>query len=681
MAISRSGIRLFARLRGQWRALLAKQEISRIRRFFEGDPLAFDRRVLSPEVRARFRAEQLSDLERSTPVEMMASCFSALMFAMSMRATPRADEARVWALSILILAGVIYLRRVYASRSLRRRASPNGIWRATANALLHGSLWGALPVFFFADAGLSQQFIIACLCVATLFGGGFALSMIPVAMLAHVVPIGAGAFYAILATNDPVYDMVGGIVAIYTIVLVGAASSRAGMAARRCASEVSAEEGAFRDELTQLPNRVAFREELARAFARNARTNESFALFCLDLDGFKNVNDSMGHETGDAVLVEAARRLRGSTRESDMVARLGGDEFALIAVDIPSVEDAMSIAERLVAAFEPPIEIDGRDMKLSVSVGVAIAPDDGVNPESVLRNADSAMYATKQNGRRGYTLFRDRFGFVSERNTLDAELERAFSKNELFMAFQPIVDTETLRTTGFEALLRWRHPARGVLSAAEIVPLLERAGQIEPVGAWALEEAIAIAGGWPAHLRLAVNVSALQLRKPGFEKRVVDALAKSGFDPRRLELELTESGMIQEGEKAFEMLASLRRMGVRTALDDLGRGYSSLANLVELPLDRLKIDRSFIAHLETDAMCASVVKLSIELARSLSLAVTAEGIENRRQLELLRAFGCKEGQGYLFSEPLPASLLTPFFESCPARDEAPAAQTSQALAS
>ncbi len=294
------------------------------------------------------------------------------------------------------------------------------------------------------------------------------------------------------------------------------------------------------------------------------------------------------------------------------------------------------------------------------------------------------MYATKQNGRCGYTLFRDRFGFVSERNTLDDELDRAFAENELFMAFQPFVDTETLRTTGFEALLRWRHPARGVLSAAEIVPLFERAGQIELVGAWALEEATRIASHWPSHLRLAVNVSALQLRKPTFENRVVDALTKSGFDPRRLELELTESALILDGEKAFGMLASLRRMGVRTALDDLGTGYSSLANLVELPLDRLKIDRSFVMHLETNAMCASVVKLSVELARSLSLAVTAEGIESKRQLEMLRGYGCREGQGYLFSEPRPANELVPLFETCPLlgkQDRAPPAPIGQALAS
>lgn len=650
---------------------------ARLRRFLEGDPLAFDRRAVSPAVRARFRAEQLSDLERSTPGAMLASCFSALTFAMSMYRTPLADEARVWAASIFVLAGVIYTRRMSAPRKHGRTASPNGIWRATANALLHSALWAALPVFFFSEVGPPQQFLIACFSFTTLFGGGFALSMIPVSMFAHIAPMVVGLLISVLDAHNPVFDVAAGVIAIYAVVIVNAAVLRAGMAARRCAAEAAAEEGALRDELTRLPNRVAFREELTRAFARHARVNERFALMTFDLDGFKNVNDSMGHDTGDAVLVEAARRLRASTRESDLIARLGGDEFALIAVDIRNVEDAVSIAERILAAFRAPFEIEGRSFLISVSVGVAIAPSDGVDAESLIRNADSAMYATKQAGRRGYTLFRDRFGFVAERNTLDAELDRAFAKKELFMVFQPFVDTETLRTTGFEALLRWRHPVRGTLSAAEIIPLFERAGQIDIVGAWALEESMAIAATWPAHLRVAVNVSALQLRKPNFEQTVVAALEKTGLDPRRLELELTETAMILDGEKAFEMLASLRERGIRTALDDLGTGYSSLANLVGLPLDRLKIDRSFVSNLETNPMCASVVKLSVELGRSLSLGVTAEGVEHGRQLEMLRNFGCREAQGYLFSQPRPASQISHLFDSCrinePAADEPAAA--------
>lgn len=668
-----------ANWRGRLRLLAQHPHVARIIHFLEGDPLAFAEQPTAPLVRARFRAEQLSDLERSTSIAMATTCFGALMLAMAMWSSPRADEVRLWALMIVLLAGLIYARRVSAQPPTKRTASPNGIWRATANALLHGSLWACLPIFFYSAADAQQQFAIACISMATMYTGGFALGMIPVAMLAHVLPIAIGTLVTLLIAQNPFYSLVAATVTVYSVVTMAAASSRARMAARRCASEVAAEEGALRDELTQLPNRVAFRDELARAFARHSRQNERFALMCFDLDCFKNVNDSMGHEIGDAVLREAAARVRTSIRETDMVARLGGDEFALIAGDIRSIEDATSIAERIIGAFSAPFEIMDRTLPVSVSIGVAIAPSDGVDPESLMRNADSAMYATKQSGRCGFTFFRDRFGFVAERNTLDAELERAFAKNELFMVFQPFVDTQTLKTMGFEALLRWRHPVRGVLSAAEVIPLFERAGKIDAVGAWALEESVAIAATWPDHLRVAVNVSALQLRKPDFERSVVNALAKSGLDPRRLELELTESAMILDGEKAYAMLTSLRRLGIRTALDDLGTGYSSLANLVGLPLDRVKIDRSFIANLESNPMCGSVVKLSVELARSLSLEVTAEGVEDLTQLELLRAYGCREAQGYLFSQPRPANQLTHLLESCPvvARPDAP---VSMALA-
>ncbi|WP_442753802.1 putative bifunctional diguanylate cyclase/phosphodiesterase [Methylocystis sp. JAN1] len=639
--------------------------LARLRHFLEGDPLAFDENPLPPAVRARFRAEQLGDLDRCTPAAMLVSCFSALTFCISVWETPIAAQAKVWAALIFMLAGVIYARRMTAPARHVRNASPNGVWRATANALLHGTLWGALPVFFFDDATIRLQFVMSGFVFATLFGGAFSLSMIPSALLAHVLPICAGFIAAILSEHDPVVDIVAGTVAIYAVVMVSAAFKRAGAAARRCAAEAAAQEGALRDELTQLPNRVAFREELTRSFARLARRNERFALMCFDLDGFKGVNDSMGHEIGDAVLVEAARRLKVSTRENDLVARLGGDEFALIAVDIRSVEDAVTIAHRILANFRPPFETVGRPVSMSVSIGVAIAPSDGVDAEALMRNADSAMYATKQSGRCGYTLFRDRFGFVAERNTLDAELDRAFALRELFMVYQPFVDAQTQEATGFEALLRWRHPVRGVLSAGEIVPLFERAGQIDRVGSWALQQAMTAATNWPSHLRVAVNVSALQLRKPNFEQMVLDALAASGLDPRRLELELTETAMILDGEKVFEMLANLRRLGIQTSLDDLGTGYSSLANLVGLPLDRLKIDRSFVANIETNPMCGSVVKLTIELARSLSLQVTAEGVETERQYHILQGLGCPEVQGYLFSHPRPANQVSGLFGSCP----------------
>lgn len=641
----------------QCRRFFVARGWARLQRFLEGDPLAFDETPLPPAVRARFRAEQLHDLERSTPALLLVSCASALAVCFVVRDTSFASLAEFWAAAIVVFSMVVYALG-------RRNASPQRVSRATAFALVHGMLWGALPALVLPDANMREQFVVTGFVFATLFGGAFSLSMIPSALLAHVVPISAGFIFAVFSERDRSADLVAIMVAVYAVVTVAGALKRAAAAARRCAAQAAAQEGAMRDELTQLPNRAAFRQELIRCFARLARRNERFALMCFDLDGFKGVNDSMGHDIGDTVLVEAAERLKASTRENDLVARLGGDEFALIAVDIRGDEDAVTIAERILANFRRSFEIEGRAIPMSVSIGVAIAPSDGVDTETLMRNADSAMYATKQAGRSGYTLFRDRFGFIAERNTLDSELDRAFAQCELFMVYQPFVDMATLETTGFEALLRWSHPVRGVLSAGEIVPLFERGGQIERVGAWALQEAMTAAKHWPSHLRVSVNVSSLQLRKPDFEQTVRDALTASGLEPHRLELELNETAMILDGDRAFEMLANLRGIGVQTSLDDLGTGYSSLANLVGLPLDRLKIDRSFVANLETNPMCGSVVKLTIELARSLSLQVTAEGVENARQYRILRDLGCLEAQGYLFSYPRPAPEITELFGSC-----------------
>lgn len=633
-----------------------------LRRAMDGDPLAFEECAATPQVAARVRAEQLSNVARNTPVMMIATCLNALIFGIVMRGSANSDYAWIWTGAISMLSAFMYLKRKFARRPESRRASPRGVRLAIAYALLHGSLWGVLPAFFFFGASHGEQFTIVCLCIGMISGGAFALSPIPMAMVAYVTPIVAGSMIGIVESNDPVYNTIAALLAVYIAVFYSAVTSRAIAMARRCVSEAITEDGALRDELTKLPNRASFRDELVMAFARYERSNECFALMCFDLDCFKSINDNMGHAAGDQVLAETARRLQQAVREVDVVARLGGDEFALIAANIRTKRQAIIVAERIVAAFREPFVIDGHECTSTISVGVALAPTDGDDIDVLLRNADSALYATKHSGRSGYTFFRDRFGFVTERASLEAELDRALAEHELYLVFQPFVDVAALRTTGFEALLRWRHPSRGVLSAAEFIPLFERSGLIDEVGAWVIEEAIAIAANWPRHLRLAVNVSALQLRKPLFEATLRRAIVTHDFDPRRLEIELTESSRIADGEIAIATLAALGALGIKTALDDLGTGYSTLTNLVELPLDRLKIDRSFVANIDTNPMCASVVKISIELGRALKLQVTAEGVEDCRQLDFLRAYGCAEAQGYLFSRPVPASEIAPMFD-------------------
>ncbi len=663
-----------------WPSLARGLQFAKLRRFLDGDPLLLDEKPPSPFILGRIRAEQLNNVAGNTPLMMLATCFNALMFPVVMAQTPRGLDACIWAAAIIGVSLFMYVRCKRASERPKKAASLRGIRLAAAYGLLHGSLWGLLPILFFIGVGPAQQLIVVCLCIGMLCGGAFTLSPIPVAAVAFVAPIVAGSAIAIKLIGEPVYSVVAGLMVVYTTVLLAAAMSRAASSARQCAAAAKAEEGALTDELTKLPNHAAFKEELERALARQRRLQENFAVLCIDLDDFKTINDTMGYIAGDQALIETARRLKQVSRDIDMVARLGFDKFALIAVGVTTDGQAKAIAKRIVGLFRDSIEIAGHERSVTISVGVALAPIDGDDVNLLLRNADSALYSTKRSGKNGYTIFRDENVFIPQRGMLEAEVKRAIAERELFLVFQPCVQSATLRTTGFEALLRWRHPTRGVIGPGQIVPLLEYSGLIDAIGAWVIGEAIAIAASWPRHLRLAVNVSPQQLRSSTLEKAILAAIETHDFDPRRLELELTESSKIMVSAATTATLSRFRGLGIKIALDDLGTGYSSLRSLVELPFDRLKIDQSFVRSLETNAMCASVVKISIELARALKLDVTAEGIENTRQLDFLRSYGCDDLQGYLFSEPRPGDEIASMFFSC-AKPKAVMRRSPIALAS
>lgn len=650
--------------RAGWRRVARYFNAAAIHRVLDGDPLAFAETRPTQAAAARIRSEQLSNIAQSTSIMMLATAFNASLFAIVMWDSPSAIPACIWAATLTILSAYMYVKRSRGPRP-SRAASPRGIRLATVYALAHGALWGDLPAMFFQAATPPQQLVIVCLCIGMLCGGAFTLSPIPIATFAYIGPLVFASAAALTFGGEPIYNAVGGLLVVYTTVLVLAAHTRAVALARNCICELEKEAGALTDELTKLPNRAYFRAELSKALARYERNREHFAVMCFDLDGFKGVNDTMGHPAGDKVLVEAARRLLDATRKTDTVARLGGDEFALVAANVQTIAQATVVAQRIVESFRDPFVIDGQTPRVTISVGVALAPIDGDSIDTLMNNADSALYATKGVGRGGYTFFRERFSFVCERATLETELKRALANEELFLVFQPFVDISTFRTTGFEALLRWRHPVRGVLGAGEIVPLLERSGLIDGVGAWVAEKAIETAASWPPHLRISINVSPIQLNSPNLDRSIRAALERAGLEPGRVELELTESAMIGDCRNAVSVLGALHELGLRTALDDLGTGYSSLSSLVELPLDRIKIDRSFVADMTRNQLYASVVRISVELARAMKLQVTAEGVEDDRQLEMLRSFGCNEAQGYLFSKPVTIEEVSAVFEYCP----------------
>ncbi len=411
---------------------------------------------------------------------------------------------------------------------------------------------------------------------------------------------------------------------------------------------------ARRDALTGLANRMVFGERLEEASA-GLVDGTGFATLCLDLDRFKEVNDTLGHPVGDSLLRGAAERLQNCLRETDLVARLGGDEFAIVQASPQPREDAVALARRLIAAFQEPFALDGNTVQVGLSIGISLAPEHGTSPEKLLKSADLALYRAKGAGRGCWSFFDEEMDLeLRKRRALESDLKLAIGNGEFELVFQPIVDLHRQRIACCEALLRWRHPKRGYVSPAEFIPLAEETGSIGEIGAWVLRNACAEAMTWPAGIGVAVNVSAVQFKNAAVVRAVMEALSASGLPPQRLELEITESVLLTDNVATLATLHTLKRIGVRVAMDDFGTGFSSLSYLQSFPFDKIKIDQSFVRSLDATGNARLIVRSVIGLGRSLGMTTTAEGIETEAQLEQLRLEGCEQGQGYLFSRPVPS---------------------------
>jgi diguanylate cyclase (GGDEF)-like protein/PAS domain S-box-containing protein len=419
---------------------------------------------------------------------------------------------------------------------------------------------------------------------------------------------------------------------------------------------------AHHDALTGLPNRILFAQRLDEALAR-AHRGEPFALVCLDLDRFKEINDTLGHPVGDALLRAVTARLQSVIRPTDTVARLGGDEFALIQTRLERPADATAFAARLLEALQEAFDLDGYHVAASASIGVAIAPADGVAAEALMRRADMALYAAKADGRGRFRLFeRDMDADLQARRTLELDLRRALETQQFELFYQPVVAIATRTVCGFEALLRWHHPTRGLVPPDRFIPLAEATGLLVPIGAWVLRQACAEAARWPCGGRVAVNLSAVQFSGAPLVQTVRAALADSGLDPHRLELEITETAMLQDTEATLATLHDLKALGVTIAMDDFGTGYSSLSYLQRFPFDKVKIDRSFTTHLGDRRESAAIVGAVIDLCQSLEMRTTAEGVETECQFAALARAGCDEAQGFYFSPPRPAGEIPAMVE-------------------
>jgi diguanylate cyclase (GGDEF)-like protein len=408
------------------------------------------------------------------------------------------------------------------------------------------------------------------------------------------------------------------------------------------------------DGLTDLPNRILFRERLERSL-KAIRPGEQLAVLYLDIDEFKSVNDALGHPIGDELLKGVAERLRGCLKETDVAARLGGDEFAVIQTAIKDRSETTQLVDEIHSAIRQPLECMGHLITTDASIGIAVAPGDGVDLDQLLKNADLALYGAKGDGRRTYRFFEAGMDQRARaRRSLELELRQAIRDGSLEIYYQPVVNIEDGKVSSCEALLRWRHPERGMISPAEFIPIAEDSGLINQLGLWVLNTACAEATTWPDHVRVAVNVSPVQFRSQSLALKVAAALAACGLPASRLELEITEAVLIRDDEAALDMLHQLRKLGVRIALDDFGTGYSSLSYLQRFPFDKIKIDRSFIRDIAGSGASSSIVPAVVNIAAASDMTTTAEGVETEQQRNLLYILGCTEMQGYLFSPAIPA---------------------------
>ena len=420
---------------------------------------------------------------------------------------------------------------------------------------------------------------------------------------------------------------------------------------------------ASHDALTGLPNRVLLDDRLAQAVAHAERDGQAFAVAMLDLDRFKLVNDSFGHRAGDELIKEVAHRLAAIARSTDTVARLGGDEFLFIMDRIEQRAEAEQIARRAVEVLQAPIPLAGVDIHTSASIGIALFPDDGKSVEALIANADAAMYCAKQRGRNNIQHYAPGMNAVTqEKVKLESDLHEALALGQFELHYQPKVDTVSGAIHGAEALVRWRHPERGLVPPGEFIPLAEECGLIDAIGEWVVRESCRQARAWQheglPHLRVAVNLSAFQFRHGNLLQMIRAALSAADLDPRCLEVEITESALMSDPEESVSILEQLSRMGVVVSVDDFGTGYSSMSYLRRFPIDKLKIDRGFIGELLSRPDDASIVKAIVSLAHSLHLKVVAEGVETSEQLEFLRSLGCDQYQGFCFSPAVPASQFT-----------------------
>ncbi len=617
----------------------------------------------SESMLARIRAEQLHSIARFTPAIFVVNIWNVVVLVAALYGSAQESAATAWAFVVCSASAYLYLCGV----GIRERARQAQASRAAGRLIIIaagaiGFLWCLAPLMFIDHLAAGPMLIIVCMCCGIMCAGAVVLASMPEAVFAFVAPVLAGTLIAIDRSDLVGQYHVSLLFVVYACVLVLASLSYYRQMGVRLLNQIDAENAARRDALTGLPNALAFHEFCDRALARCADYKEQAAVLYLDLDGFKPINDRYGHAAGDEILVQVAQRLEETVRKTDFVARLGGDEFAVALADVGGPVQVMAFVERLSRAFAAPFSAAGLPQDIGLSVGISLAPSDGLDTNTLVVKADNALYQAKSAGGGTSRFFDPKHAqAVQERRDLEADLRAAIDRNELEVALQPIVEIASGRIIGCETLARWRHPVRGPISPDEFIPMAERTGLIHELGMWIVRAACRVASHMPAGAPISVNVSVAQLRSATMTADMLAVIKEYGLTPDRLEIEITESLLITRDDPAIETARELSKAGFPIALDDFGTGYASLNYLRKLPLNRVKIDKEFTRDAVTHADCAAIVISVVQLARTLGLDVTAEGVETQEQLDFLRSIGCGAAQGYLISRPVPEVDLPALF--------------------
>jgi diguanylate cyclase (GGDEF)-like protein len=623
--------------------------------------------------------DQLASIARATPAAMLGYAINVALATIAFfDLVPTADLV-LWtagSLAICIYVGVRSLRRRRRA-SVTATASRKSPLRPAHNVLLFSVLlalpWAFLGTVWAGQVGDSEVVLIA-LMIGMAASGSVLLAPVPGAAVLYaatiLIPLAVKCLF--LLSNN--YLILGLLDLSFFVFLVGLIFSKAQVFMERLeaveslkesvAALVSAREEtertAMTDGLTGVANRRAFMARLNDLSAEREQSAE-YGVFYIDLDRFKGVNDALGHAAGDALLRVASSRIANTVRDGDLVARLGGDEFAVVARDIPGRATANTLAQRLVSALNEPFNLEGQRVQIGACVGVALASESDAAGDLLLKQADLAMYAGKSTGRNSHRIFEaDMLRSAEERQAIELGLRNALVNNELELYFQPIRRLSKENVTGFEALIRWRHPTRGLLPPAQFLSVADEMGMANDIGAWVIDAACAQAAKWPSDITVGINLSPLQIASDDVARRIGQALEVSGLEARRLEIEITETSLLQNDPVTLDQLRRLKQLGVSIALDDFGTGYSSLSYLISFPLDRIKIDRLFISQLGRSRESDLIVRSISQLAKNLNCSVVAEGIETEEQLQRLRALHVSYGQGYLLGRPAPADEATKF---------------------